>query len=117
MATDISRRGVLGGAAAVGALGWSGHADRADAQPTTMAATQATQSSKPMTSYYIGTPTSRIDGRAKVTGAAKYAAEFNSAGLAYGAVVGSTIPKGRIVRIDVGDALRVVGVVDVLTHE
>jgi xanthine dehydrogenase YagR molybdenum-binding subunit len=117
MATDISRRGVLGGAAAVGALGWSGHADRADAQPTTMAATQATQSSKPMTSYYIGTPTSRIDGRAKVTGAAKYAAEFNSAGLAYGAVVGSTIPKGRIVRIDVSDALRVVGVVDVLTHE
>ena len=25
---------------------------------------------------YIGTPTSRVDGRAKVTGAAKYAGEF-----------------------------------------
>ena len=26
---------------------------------------------------YIGTATSRVDGRAKVTGEAKYAAEFN----------------------------------------
>ena len=31
---------------------------------------------------YIGTATSRIDGIAKVTGAAKYAAEFNTPGLA-----------------------------------
>ena len=49
---------------------------------------------------YIGTPTSRIDGVAKVTGAAKYAAEFNVPGLAYGSVVTSTIAKGRITRID-----------------
>ena len=34
---------------------------------------------------YIGTPTSRVDGRAKVTGAAQYAGEFNAADLAYGA--------------------------------
>jgi xanthine dehydrogenase YagR molybdenum-binding subunit len=66
---------------------------------------------------YIGTPTSRVDGRAKVTGAAKYAGEFNARGLAYGAVVGSTIAKGRIARIDTTDALRVKGVLDVLTHE
>ncbi len=65
----------------------------------------------------IGTPTSRIDGHAKVTGAAKYAGEFNTDGLAYGAVVASTIAKGRIVRIDASDALRVEGVLDVLTHE
>ena len=32
---------------------------------------------------YIGTATSRVDGRAKVTGAAKYAGEFNTAGLAF----------------------------------
>jgi CO/xanthine dehydrogenase Mo-binding subunit len=31
--------------------------------------------------------TSRVDGRAKVTGAAKYAGEFNVPGLAYGSVV------------------------------
>src|SRR3954466_3041201 len=66
---------------------------------------------------YIGTATSRVDGRAKVTGAAKYAAEFNTADLAHGAVVASTIAKGRITRIDVSDALRVHGVIDVLTHE
>ncbi len=65
----------------------------------------------------IGTPTSRVDGRAKVTGAAKYAAEYNEPGLAYGFVVTSTIPKGRIARIDAGEALRVAGVIDVLSHE
>jgi xanthine dehydrogenase YagR molybdenum-binding subunit len=66
---------------------------------------------------YIGTPTSRVDGHTKVTGAAKYAGEFNVPGLAYGAVVASTIAKGRIARIDCSDALRVAGVLDVLTHE
>ncbi len=66
---------------------------------------------------YIGTSTSRVDGFAKVTGAAKYAAEFNVLGLAYGSVVTSTIAKGRIVRIDPSAALRVNGVLDVLTHE
>ena len=47
-------------------------------------------------SPYIGTPTSRIDGRAKVTGQAKYAAEFNVPGLLHGYFVPSTITKGRI---------------------
>ena len=42
---------------------------------------------------YIGTPTSRIDGHAKITGAAKYAGEFNIKGLAYGAVVARPLPK------------------------
>ncbi len=66
---------------------------------------------------YIGTPTSRVDGPAKVTGAAKYAGDAAAPGLAYGAVVTSTIPKGRIAKIDTGAALRVAGVLDVLTHE
>ena len=66
---------------------------------------------------YIGTPTSRVDGRAKVTGGAKYAGEFNASDLAYGYVVQSTIAKGRIKSIDVSEALRVEGVLDVLTHE
>jgi xanthine dehydrogenase YagR molybdenum-binding subunit len=65
---------------------------------------------------YIGTPTSRVDGRAKVTGEAKYAGEFNVANLAYGYVVESTIPKGRITRIDVSGAMKVGGVIAVLTH-
>ena len=66
---------------------------------------------------YIGAATSRVEGFAKVTGAAKYAAEFNMMGLAYGSVVESTIPRGRIVRIDASAARRVAGVLDVLTHQ
>ena len=66
---------------------------------------------------YIGTATSRVDGRAKVTGAAKYAGEFNTTGLAHASVVASTIAKGRIVRIDASEALSVEGVIDVLTHQ
>ena len=69
-----------------------------------------------MTSY-IGSATSRVDGRAKVTGAAKYAADYNQDNLAYGAVVTSTVAKGRIKRIDASDALSVAGVIKVLTHE
>ena len=66
---------------------------------------------------YLGKPTSRVDGRAKVTGAAKYAAEYNVPGLAHGVVVSSAIAKGRIKRIDAADALAVDGVLDVFTHE
>jgi xanthine dehydrogenase YagR molybdenum-binding subunit len=65
---------------------------------------------------YIGSATSRVDGRAKVTGEARYAGEFNVPGLIHGYVVESTIPKGRIVRIDTSGALQVDGVIDVLTH-
>src|SRR5262245_3403947 len=66
---------------------------------------------------YLGKPASRIDGRAKVTGLAKYAAEYNVPGLAHGVVVSSAIAKGRIKRIHTADALAVDGVLDVLTHE
>src|SRR6478752_4804512 len=66
---------------------------------------------------YIGTPTSRVDGRVKVTGMAQYAGEFAAPDLAYGSVVTSTIARGRIRRIDASQALAVEGVLDVLTHE
>src|SRR5262249_42917093 len=66
---------------------------------------------------YIGAATSRIDGVAKVTGTAKYAAEFDAPDLAYGSIVASTITKGRIARIDASAAMRVEGVIEVLTHE
>ena len=66
---------------------------------------------------YIGTSQSRIDGVAKVTGAAKYAAEFAAPDLVHGVIVGSTIAKGRITRIDASGARRVKGVIDVITHQ
>ena len=65
---------------------------------------------------YIGTPTSRVDGHAKVTGAARYASEFGAPDLAYGNLVTSTIAKGRIVSIDFSEAMSIAGVIAVLTH-
>ena len=66
---------------------------------------------------YIGTPTSRVDGRAKVTGAAKYAGEYSAPDLVHAFVVQSTIAKGRISTIDISRATDVDGVFAVLTHE
>ncbi len=64
----------------------------------------------------IGTPVSRVDGPAKVAGRAAYAAEFAPAGLAYAALVESTIPAGRIAGMDTAAAERAPGVLLVLTH-
>ena len=66
---------------------------------------------------YIGAPIPRVDGFAKVTGAAKYAAEFEAPGLVHGSVVTSTIARGRILRIDDSAARRLAGVLEVFTHE
>ncbi|MBP1181713.1 xanthine dehydrogenase family protein molybdopterin-binding subunit [Methylobacterium sp. PvR107] len=66
---------------------------------------------------FVGTPRSRIDGPAKVTGLAKYAGEFAAPDLAYGYVVSSAIAKGRITAIDSAEAEAVPGVLKVITHE
>src|SRR5437868_12647418 len=70
-----------------------------------------------MITNFIGQPLNRVDGRAKVTGQAKYAAEYNVPNLAYGVVVSSAIAKGRIKDIDASDALTLEGVLQVFTHE
>ena len=59
---------------------------------------------------------SRVDGRLKVTGAAKYSAEYEVKGLTYGVLVGSTIAKGTIKSIDIKRAERAPGVLAVITH-
>jgi xanthine dehydrogenase YagR molybdenum-binding subunit len=121
MVKEISRRNILGGTAALGTTGLSSLIDPEDPSRSGMALAQSSRASRPMKPF-IGSPTSRVEGRAKVTGAAKYAAEYNTpglalgAGLAHGSVVTSAIARGRIVRIDVSEALRVTGVIDVLTH-
>ncbi|MEZ0542488.1 xanthine dehydrogenase family protein molybdopterin-binding subunit [Fibrella arboris] len=66
---------------------------------------------------YIGQPVKRVDGADKVTGKAKYAAEFNVPGLTYGYVVSSALVKGKITSIDTTAALAVPGVLEVFTHE
>ncbi len=57
----------------------------------------------------------RVDGRLKVTGQAQYTAEVPLPGLAYAALVQSTIPAGRLVALDTAAAERVPGVVGVLS--
>ena len=63
-----------------------------------------------------GMAVSRIDGRAKVTGAARYAAEEQAPGLQYGVVVSGTIPRGKVTAIHIAKAEAVAGVTAVLTH-
>ncbi|RYY46263.1 MAG: xanthine dehydrogenase family protein molybdopterin-binding subunit [Chitinophagaceae bacterium] len=58
----------------------------------------------------------RVDGRAKVTGKAKYSAEYDLPGLAYGVIVGSNITKGSIAAIDTKAAEKAPGVLSVVTH-
>ena len=65
----------------------------------------------------IGKPLSRVDGVAKVTGKAKYAAEFNTPHLGHGFVVSSPVAKGRIKSIDRTAALAVPGVIEVFAHD
>jgi len=65
---------------------------------------------------YIGKEMSRVDGVAKVTGRAKYAAEFRVPNLAYGFIVLGTVAKGAISAIDTREAERAPGVVRVFTH-
>ena len=65
----------------------------------------------------VGRPISRIDGPLKVSGQARFAAEFALPDLAYAAIVCSTIPKGKIVQLDTSDAEAAPGVVLVMTHQ
>jgi xanthine dehydrogenase YagR molybdenum-binding subunit len=65
---------------------------------------------------YIGKEMSRVDGVAKVTGKAKYAAEFQVPNLAYGFIVLSTVTKGTIKAIDTREAETSPGVIHVFTH-
>lgn len=65
----------------------------------------------------IGKPLDRKDGRAKVTGQAKYAAEFAVNNLAYAFPVRSTIANGTITAIDARAAEKADGVLKIITHE
>ncbi|RZK78176.1 MAG: xanthine dehydrogenase family protein molybdopterin-binding subunit [Pedobacter sp.] len=65
----------------------------------------------------IGKPISRLEGKLKVTGAAKYSGEYNVPDLLYGYVVSSTITKGKITKIDTQAAEALPGVVKVFTHD
>jgi xanthine dehydrogenase YagR molybdenum-binding subunit len=70
-----------------------------------------------MTTAVIGPARNRVDGRAKVTGAAKYSVEFEMPNCAYGWPVESNIAKGKITAIDTRAAQQAPGVLAIVTHE
>ena len=63
----------------------------------------------------VGAPVDRVDGRLKVTGAAKYSAEIALPNLAYGVLVLSTVASGTVAAIDADSARRAPGVIEVMT--
>ncbi len=64
----------------------------------------------------LGQPASRIDGPAKVTGTAQFAAEHGAPDLCVGVIVNATIAKGRITSIDATATLAVAGALGVISH-
>jgi xanthine dehydrogenase YagR molybdenum-binding subunit len=65
----------------------------------------------------IGDPINRLDGRLKVTGRARYAAEWPIAHVAYAVLVQSTIARGTITAIDTTAASAAPGVLAVMTAD
>ncbi|MBC9729335.1 xanthine dehydrogenase family protein molybdopterin-binding subunit [Streptomyces sp. TRM68367] len=70
-----------------------------------------------MTHTAVGAPAERREGRAKVTGTARYAAEHPFPGRLHARPVPAAIARGRVTGIDTAAALAVPGVHAVLTHE
>jgi xanthine dehydrogenase YagR molybdenum-binding subunit len=64
----------------------------------------------------VGTAVTRIEGRDKVAGLARYAGDIPLDQLAYGWIVTATVAKGRIAAIDSDAALAQPGVLAVLHH-
>ncbi|MFF3996171.1 xanthine dehydrogenase family protein molybdopterin-binding subunit [Streptomyces cyaneofuscatus] len=64
----------------------------------------------------VGTARTRVEGRDKVTGAARYAGEIPFADLAHGWLVLSTATRARIRTIDTAPVLSMPGVLTVLHH-
>ncbi|BAP45728.1 xanthine dehydrogenase family protein molybdopterin-binding subunit [Pseudomonas sp. LJDD11] len=69
-----------------------------------------------MNQNVIGKAHKRVDGRLKVSGEARYAADYPQQGLLYAYGVFSTIASGKILAIDDASARAMPGVVDILHH-
>ena len=65
----------------------------------------------------IGQSPERVEGHGKVTGTARYAAEFNQPGQVYAIIVGSTVGLGRVVRIESALVMQMPGVLAVISHQ
>jgi xanthine dehydrogenase YagR molybdenum-binding subunit len=64
----------------------------------------------------VGTARPRVEGQAKVAGAARYAADVAVPDLSHGAIVTTTISRGHIRGLDTSAAIGLPGVVGVIDH-
>ncbi len=88
----------------------------ADADPSEESGISLTRSAR--NEVFMGTvgqEVKRVDAYAKVTGEAKYTADLEPRDILHGRVVHSTIANGIVKSIDVSEALKVPGVVKILT--
>ena len=65
----------------------------------------------------VGKPMDRVDGRLKVTGGAKFAAEFPVAGVKHAVLAQSTVAKARVTGIDAVATKTIPGVIEVFTPD
>ena len=70
-----------------------------------------------MSESLIGKPIERVDGKLKVTGSARYSADFPMSRLAHAYLIESTITCGTIRSFDLTEAKKVKGFIGVLTHK
>src|SRR4051812_44010521 len=70
-----------------------------------------------MSNDRLGTPIQRIDGVAKVTGAARYASDEPVANAAFAYLVTSSIARGTIRAFQLDGARAVAGVIEILTYQ
>ena len=65
--------------------------------------------------HVVGKSKQRLDGFAKVTGELRFTDDLKLPGMLYAKVLRSSVPHGVVIKIETGEALRVPGVVAVLT--
>jgi len=65
----------------------------------------------------VGKPLPLRDAKAKVDGSARYSADIKLDGMLHAKILGSPYPHAKIKSIDVSQAKRIEGVVEILTHE
>ena len=70
-----------------------------------------------MTEPVTGKGIDRLDARLKVLGKATYAAEFATANIAFGVIVGAGGGKGKLSALDTAAAEKAPGVIVVLSHK
>lgn len=65
----------------------------------------------------IGKPVLKKDGWSKVSGEARFASDISLPGMLYAKVLRSTVPHARVINVDYKQALKLTGVVSILTWQ